>query len=407
MNWKNMTIGKKIGSGFGIVLLLLTIVGILAYTGTSGIVINAEEVIDGNKLDGNLAQKEVDHLNWVNQVNALLTDEEVTKLTVQMDHTKCAFGQWLYGEGRRQAEQLVPSLASLLKEIEAPHKALHESASAIDKVFKQANPNLPTIFIAREVDHLNWAAKIRDAFIQEKSELGVQTDPTRCALGKWLNSEEARKAYASGDMEFRQTWDEMVDIHKDLHQSAIGIESSLEIGDTGSAIALFNQKTIPLLNQTMGKLDALKEEAEHELEGMRESSRIYASQTVPALNQVQELLDRLRKEAKSHIMTDEIMLKAAQKTKLSVIILVCAAVVIGIFMAFFISMGIIKVLNNITGGLGEGANQVASAAGQVSSSSQSMAEGASQQAASIEETSSSMEEMSSMTKKNAENAIHA
>ena len=168
MNWSTMTIGKRIGIGFGIVLILLAIVGVIAYTGTVGIVTNAEEVIDGNRLDGNLAQKEVDHLNWVNQVNALLTDENITKLTVQTDDTKCGFGKWLYGEGRKQAETLVPSLAPLLKEIEAPHKALHESAIAIDKVFEQANPRLPTLLVEREVDHLTWAAKIRDAFINNK-----------------------------------------------------------------------------------------------------------------------------------------------------------------------------------------------------------------------------------------------
>jgi len=75
--------------------------------------------------------------------------------------------------------------------------------------------------------------------------------------------------------------------------------------------------------------------------------------------------------------------------------------------AWLIARSITKPINVITTGMSEGANQVASASGQVSSSSQSMAEGASQQAASIEETSSSMEEMASMTKKNAENAGHA
>ncbi len=84
---------------------------------------------------------------------------------------------------------------------------------------------------------------------------------------------------------------------------------------------------------------------------------------------------------------------------------VSAAAIFGI--AWLIARSISKPINAITTGMSEGANQVASASGQVSSSSQSMAEGASQQAASIEETSSSMEEMSSMTKKNAENAGHA
>ena len=90
MNWENLTIGKKVAVGFGVVLTLLTVVGFLSYTGVGGIVTNAGQVIDGNKLDGVLAQKEVDHLNWTGKINALLTDKNVTELTVQTDdHTDC------------------------------------------------------------------------------------------------------------------------------------------------------------------------------------------------------------------------------------------------------------------------------------------------------------------------------
>lgn len=95
----------------------------------------------------------------------------------------------------------------------------------------------------------------------------------------------------------------------------------------------------------------------------------------------------------------------AIKWLILIISVISIAAIFGI--ALLIARSISKPINVITTGLSEGANQVASASGQVSSSSQSMAEGASQQAASIEETSSSMEEMSSMTKKNAENASSA
>lgn len=54
-----------------------------------------------------------------------------------------------------------------------------------------------------------------------------------------------------------------------------------------------------------------------------------------------------------------------------------------------------------------GADQVETAASELSSSSQALAEGSSNQAAAIEETSSSLEEMASMTKRNAENAHKA
>jgi methyl-accepting chemotaxis protein len=64
-------------------------------------------------------------------------------------------------------------------------------------------------------------------------------------------------------------------------------------------------------------------------------------------------------------------------------------------------------IGQVIAGLGEGADQVASASMEVSSASQSLAEGTSEQASSIEETSASLEEMASMTRQNAENARQA
>jgi len=130
-----MTIGKRIWMGFGLVLVLLVFLGLVAVRGISSIVANANEVILGNTLDRNLAQKEIDHLNWVAEVNELLTNAAVDELHVQTDDHKCAFGKWLYGEGRREAERRLPELASLFKAVEAPHRRLHESAIAIAEAY--------------------------------------------------------------------------------------------------------------------------------------------------------------------------------------------------------------------------------------------------------------------------------
>ena len=167
MNWKDLTIGKKIAAGFSVVIILLIILGGLSFFGVGNIVKNAEEVIDGNKLDGNLAQKEVDHLNWVNKVNALLTDEAVITLEVQTDDHKCGFGKWLYGKGRKNAETLVPSLAALLKEIEEPHKKLHESAINIGKAFKQPHTELALTLSNRLNDHVSWVGKVGKSIASE------------------------------------------------------------------------------------------------------------------------------------------------------------------------------------------------------------------------------------------------
>jgi methyl-accepting chemotaxis protein len=406
MNWKNLTIGKKVAMGFGIILVLLSIVGLLAFSGVSGIVNNAEQVIDGNKLDGLLAQKEVDHLNWVGEVNALLTDDAVTKLEVQTDHKKCAFGKWLYGEERKAAEDLVPSLAPLLKSIEEPHQHLHASAIAIDEHFKQANVALPALLLQREIDHLNWAASIRDTFLNKNNHLDVQTDPTMCALGKWLQSHEAQQAYKSGDQRFKAMWDDMVSHHRRLHESAKTIGRLIE-HSPGEAKMVFAQTTVPLLEKTLEELRNLRKEAEHELAGMLKAKQIYTSQTLPALQEVQSTLKEIRQQARKNIMTDEVMLSAAQGTQRNVTLVSIVAIIAGILFAYFIAKGIVKILSRISQQMEEGADQVASASGQVASASQSLAEGASEQAASIEETSSALEEMSSMTRQNADNANQA
>jgi methyl-accepting chemotaxis protein len=133
LTMKNMSIGKKITLGFGIVLILLVAIGVMSFTGVSDIVKDAHEVIMGNELDRELAQREVDHLNWVNKVNAFLNNESVTKLEVEVDDHKCGFGKWLYGEDRKETEKLFADIAPLLKEIEEPHRQLHLSAVEIGK----------------------------------------------------------------------------------------------------------------------------------------------------------------------------------------------------------------------------------------------------------------------------------
>ena len=83
------------------------------------------------------------------------------------------------------------------------------------------------------------------------------------------------------------------------------------------------------------------------------------------------------------------------------------AILSGAALAFFLGRGISATLKRVSQTLNEGAEQVAAAAGEVSSSSQTLAEGASQQAAAVEETSASLEEVGAMIKQDADNARQA
>ncbi|NBF39839.1 MAG: chemotaxis protein, partial [Spirochaetes bacterium] len=77
MRWKDLKLSVKLSVGFGVVLVLLAGLSVWAVQGVQGIVRNAEEVIVGNELRGDIVQREVDHLNWANDVNALITDDSI------------------------------------------------------------------------------------------------------------------------------------------------------------------------------------------------------------------------------------------------------------------------------------------------------------------------------------------
>ncbi len=530
-----MTIGKKIGAGFAGIIGLLIIVTGFSYFGILGIVDNATEVIEGNKLKGELKQKEVDHLNWANKVNQLLTDEKVTELKVETDHHKCAFGKWLYGEGRKQAEGLLNNneFNNLLTSVEGPHKHLHESAKDISKVFVQADTALPGILAKQEVAHLKWASKIRTCFITNCDSLKVTTDPTKCGLGKWLNTEQAKNAYQNGSDNFKKSWEDLISTHKKLHESAIEINNTYKQVNLGleelllqiviahknaaeklsisvikgqtcsvntdpakcaygkflsskkyqeyknnlpgmsaiinksitfhnkfhssvtkinSAIKankkaeyidifhnqtlpvleelnlcfkdlialenvnrlnqekakdIFLSKTMPLLNHTLKDLDELMIASESSLEGMKKANNIFANKTIPDLQEVQKLLSKIGVNVNENIMTDKIMLDAANSTNIFVITFATIAIIAGIIAAIFIARGIISVLRIIINTLSSGSDQIKAASGEVSQSGQSLASGASEQAASLEEISASLEQISTQVKTNANNANEA
>lgn len=127
MNWKNLSIGGKLATGFGSVLLLLMLISVFSWFGFKSVSTEVDSRMYLADVKDLVLQKEIDHLQWRDSVVALFTDEQKNSLDVQADDHQCKFGIWLYGDERKEAEARLPGMAPLLKQLEGPHRELHAS----------------------------------------------------------------------------------------------------------------------------------------------------------------------------------------------------------------------------------------------------------------------------------------
>ena len=445
MRWKNFKLSLKFTLGFGLVILLLCIVGGWSIFGIGGIVDNAKEVIAGNRLRGNLVQKIVDHLNWAGKVNALLINKDIHTLDVQTDPHKCGFGKWYYGRGRKDAERLVPELKPLLDQIEEPHSKLHHSAVAIAENYTEVDSELGGFLREKKVDHLKWTNAVLKVFADTSlKKADVEADPEKCGLGKWLYSQETKKKMKT-DPGFSEVLRPVFEPHEKLHKSVIEINRLLAQGKRNQARKYYQDHTVPAEEEVLKALDVVIEWHDGKLKSLREANKIFATQTQPALEKVQELLNKVNKIVVEKIMTDQQMLDRAARTRMIVVVISGVAVMMAVLFAWIIARGIIGPLNkgvefantissgdltadleveqkdeigvlagalkNMSRKLAEVVSEVqsatenvASGSEQLSASSETLSQGATQQAASVEEVSSSTEQMSSNIRQNADNA---
>ena len=402
------------------------------------------EVVEGNRLRGEILQREVDHLNWVNRVSAFINDAQITEVGVQLDHTKCGFGRWYYGEGRRQAEALVPALASVLAAVGEPHQRLHETAQQIEKVFMQADSDLPEFLVRKEVDHLAWSGKVQDAILLGHTELTVQLDPTKCGLGRFMYGPEG-EAMRRADAKLGHLLDAIEPAHRRLHAAGDKIHAALGGEGREASAKLYHALVVPALAEVRGHLDKMQARARDNLKGKKEAEQIFATETQVQLQVVKQHLHDLIRITSENILSEQQMLDNAADTRTVVIMISLFAILIGILLSILIPRSIVgpiltslgfaeKVaqgdltqslalkqkdeagrlvqalnvmverLREVMGEVSNAASSVAMGSKELSDSAQNMSQGATEQAASVEETSSSMEEMAANIQQNTDNA---
>ncbi len=263
--------------------------------------------------------------------------------------------------------------------------------------------------LQREVDHLKWAQAVGAYVHDETDSLNVQLDHTQCGFGKWY--------YGSGKTEAVALFGALAgplnaleEPHRKLHETAVAIRELHERGNHAEARAVYNARTLAQLSE------------------------------------VQSLLKKVTELSKEHILSEEVMLGRAVKTRLMIALFSALAILAGVFLGVLITRSITKPLGqgvvfahsiaagdltrqldiargdelgqladalnammhrlrDVVGGVKTAAEKVTSGSQQLSAGAEQMSQGTTEQAASSEEASSSIEEMNATIRQNADNSM--
>jgi len=399
MRWNDLKIGKKMMVGSSSILFLLIVVGGWAFWGLGSVVHDGVEVAHGNALRGELLQREVDHLNWAKKVSAYVYDGNVTELDVELDHTKCGFGKWYYGEGRKEAEVLLPLLGEPLAELAEPHQKLHESAKKIREVFhengdrdlrQQAQRIYSTdtqVNLAKVQALLNKVSGLAKENILSEDQMVQNAKTTRIAivsigllaivLGLAVSLFTARS------------------ISRPI-EAVVEVNNRLASGDVNVEVESNRQDEVGMMlssmNVMVGNLKQTARLAEQIALGDLEVQVNILSDKDALGKSLASMVENLKKTAAHAEQIAEGDLRVN-------VDLLSDRDSLGKSLSSMIAK-----LRQVIGDVRLAAEQVAAGSQELSSSSEQVSQGASEQAASVEEISSSMEELASTVAQTADHA---
>ncbi len=292
-----------------------------------------------------------------------------------------------------------------------------------------------------EAKHYSWLQNLTVALFDEQDFTG-SLDPTTCALGSWLSSEDVT---GNTNPEFQALITKLKAPHDTLHNTGSQILDLYAAGDKTAAVELYNSTIVPNLQQTVGTLQEIGTFAE----GVMAENK---SQSNGAFTVAIILLSVLM--ASSVVVAVLMTLQLVKKIVPPLAKLTCAAEAIsegdvsaevdvesqdelGVLAAAFRKMeksfqnqahvldamasgdysvaievasdkdvvgkAISKMLdnnNNMMGEIRQAAQQVADGSAQIAGGSQALATGATQQAATLQELSASIQQVQGQAEDN-------
>ncbi|AOS45146.1 Methyl-accepting chemotaxis protein IV [Lacunisphaera limnophila] len=399
MQFSSLTIGRRIGLGFCLILTLLAAVATTAWLalGTSGKRLNqyAGSTEETNKVAGveaaMLAVKLSvnEFLATGSETSAAAYQQAKTGLDAAMGHALESIADPTRTAALREAAALIAKYDASFQRVIA---TTNQMATVVqDRLIPQGQgiaKGLEEILAAaRNNGDMNGAFQVSTAlksYFESSSNANSYLLTSRAAYAEAAQGQI--KAVAAAVTTLQNDQAELVKLDETLKDPA---KDALLVA-AAAASAGYGKSLEEIIALKQQRTTILKDELD-----------VIAPQFTAALGRLREAVTQFQSQLGQS--------GRSEQTRSETIVLGCTigAGLLGLVVAWFIIRGITVPILKIAKQLALESSQTHAAALQVSSASSSMADGASRQAAALEESSASLHEMASMTARNSESAQSA
>jgi methyl-accepting chemotaxis protein len=399
MSFKNLTIGKKITLGFGLLFTLLAVVAVIAYTalGSAGRRLtafsgSAQETYAAASLESSMQDLKLQTTEFLTTGSAQdIADVEEAKKKLDADLSAAA--KLIVEQGRAQeiakARELLGVYQSAFNDLVANQRARvaieNDTLTPQAKVLADGLQGM--LKQAQTQGDMNAAFQISNglkAFFESTS-----------LVKDFLLTSDAKKAAAAADA-LKVTVGQIQRMEKDQLELE-KLDASLKDDAKKAAITGLLQAAA-LYSKGLEEVVASKQARD---KIVAERMNRVAPEFTAALAKVKSSVHDFQAELETRTAQEQ------HRNELVVAAVTGVGIVLGIVCAWLITRGVTRRITEVAGRLGSESDKANVSAAQVAEASQAMAGGATQQASSLEETSSSLHEMASMTQRNSENAQNA
>lgn len=181
MGFAKMSIGKKLGLSF---LALILMMAITNGTTLLRLLVAEEQWQDATEITEmqmSLAQREIEHLQWVMGLQEYLISGATQEITLQLDPTLCNLGLWMASDEFAHLIEHYPAFEQQFAKIYEPHNQLHASAQSIEERLQNGDfPGAQGVYHGMTVPSLNQTVSVlhgvRSELEAEVTQIGAEIE---------------------------------------------------------------------------------------------------------------------------------------------------------------------------------------------------------------------------------------